>query len=142
MYTYELFLQERGLTEDDMEVYFEENPDEMDYLVKKVCTPTFCAYYNRTSCLHTEDLIMDFYVSVSNSPSLSYLEKVMLCLLAELEMLNAIPQTRSFSGCVKRYAKLTLISVKSLRISLIDFQSGVEYATRELKGMGDKYNDC
>ena len=112
MYAYELFLQERGLTEDDMEVYFEENPDKMDYLVKKVCTPTFCAYYNRTSCLYTEELIMDFYVSVSNSPSLSYLEKVMLCLLAELEMLNANPQTRSFSGCVKRYAKLTSISVK------------------------------
>ena len=35
MYAYELFLLERGLTEDDMEVYFEENPDEMDYLVKK-----------------------------------------------------------------------------------------------------------
>lgn len=37
--------------------------------------------------------------------------------------------------------EVTEISLKAAAISLVDMQSGVEYATRELKAMGPEY-DC
>lgn len=54
---------------------------------------------------------------------------------------NYNPVTRSVSSCIKRYAKLTEIAVKAAALSLVDMQSGVEYATRELNNMGKEY-DC
>lgn len=68
------------------------------------------------------------------------MRRLFLMLLVASEN-NYNPVTRSVSSCIKRYAKLTEIAVKAAALSLVDMQSGVEYATRELNNMGKEY-DC
>ena len=65
----------------------------------------------------------------------------MLVLLLTSEINFSTVSTRSVWSCMKRYAKLTEIAVKAAAISLVDMESGVEYATIELERMGDEY-DC
>lgn len=134
------FENERQIDDSELADYLENNPEEIDYLVKVICGDTFNAYFNQISTLYDQACIDEFVLSVVQSGDMSNLEKEMLMLFVSSEY-NFNPMTRSLSSCIKRYAKLAEISVKSLAISVIDVQSGVEYAERELKNMGPEY-DC
>lgn len=134
------FETERHISDSELAEYLERNPEEIETLTESVCSEEFVMRFKDVPNLYTPFLEKQFIESVSNSADLSNLEKEMLLLLAASEN-NYNPATRSLSSCIKRYAKLTEISVKAVAISVVDVQAGVEYATRELKNMGSEY-DC
>lgn len=132
------FLDERQILEKDLDSFLIENPFELDSFVKEVSSPDFYKYYNN---LLSTNNIENKATEIYNDNGLTTIEKSMLFLLMGSELNDNKIATRSISSCLKRYAKLTEISVKAAAISLVDLESGVDYATRELNRMGSEY-DC
>ena len=131
------YLEKHNLTENQLYDYLENNPSGLIPFVEEVSSSKFSQYYSSIPFSDFDSLLKDIY----NDYKLSSLEKAMLFLLIGSEYNIREAQTKSFWSCVKRYTKLTTISVKATAISIIDMQSGVEYATRELNKMGNEY-DC
>lgn len=109
-------------------------------LVTRTCSPAFSHYFEEASKLYSEEMEENYFKSVYQSDDMCDTEKALLILIGSSENLH-VPQTRSVSSCIKRYAKLTVIVLKTLYISRADIQSGNDYAVRELKNMGEEY-DC
>lgn len=132
------FIADRNLNEETLLNYLSDNPDNLIEFVSYTTSKEFSSYYKKLLTVGYSDVIAD---EIYNSDILTNLEKSYLFLLVSYDKYQS-QGLRSFWGCVKRYAKLTAIAVTSLRISLLDSQSGTEYATRELKEMKGKYDDC
>lgn len=134
------FEDDKQISDSQLAQYLENNPENIDALVEAICSKEFFVKFKEVSTLYNKDLENNFIKSLSVSDELTNLEKEMLMLLVASENCSNL-ETRSVTSCIKRYAKLTEISLKAAAISLVDMQSGVEYATRELKAMGPEY-DC
>lgn len=135
------FMDEHALDSDEsLEKFLEENPEEIDVLIQSTCSAVFCKYFMEIPRINSPELEEEFCNAVFTSKEMTNQEKAFLFLIYASEN-GQVQTTRSVKSCIKRYIKLTTISVNALRITLVDIQSGVEYATRELKGM-DKSYDC
>lgn len=134
------FEDDKQISDSQLAQYLENSPENIDALVETICSKEFFVKFKEVSTLYNKDLENNFIKSLSVSDELTNLEKEMLMLLVASENCSNL-ETRSVTSCIKRYAELTEISLKAAAISLVDMQSGVEYATRELKAMGPEY-DC